>query len=229
MSNQKQTTLVVSAGSSFGQAIARVLSADGHQLILVHSGHRAFQVPVGVSGQIIKCDMTSSRDIEETIGGCSTGINNVVYSVSPPISFKKFKDEQWSDYEEHWQTQVKGLWHLLQALLKNNQPLKNVVVIGSAVTISKPIARLGAYTVAKYALVGLVKSLAVELAPTGIRINVVSPTATGTGLTKDWPNLLLAAGQTTSPEKAAAAVVALLNFQDKRTGENILVSGLQDS
>lgn len=223
MREEKTTTLIVGAASSFGVAIAQSLSAVGHQLILAHSGRTAYQMPDNVIGQVLKFDVTNGQAAAGALADSKSQINNVVYSVSAPIDFFKFKDEQWQEYEKHWQTQVRGLWNIAQSLLDLNHPLQNIVVIGSAVTLTnKPMARLGAYTTAKYALLGLVKSLAVELNPLGININMVSPGATGAGLSKNWPSLLLRLSRITSPEAVAVAVVSLLSNQNDRTGENIL-------
>lgn len=223
MNNPKSTTLIVGAACSFGETIARTLSGEGQQLILACSGRQPYQIPAGIKGLVLQFDVTDSRAIAQAFTGCALPINNVVYSVSAPVIFKRFKDETWPDYEEQWQMQVRGLWQIVQLLRAHNQPLKRVVAIGSAVTLAKPLARLSAYTTAKYALLGLIKSLAVELAPEGVRVNMVSPNATSTGLSKDWPSLLLRAGAMTNPETVALVVESLLRNEDNRTGENILV------
>lgn len=201
------TTLIIGASSSFGEPIARNLSAQGHTLILTDSG---------------KMDVTNEQSIEAIIGSCQP-VQNLVYSVGAPIEFTKFEDEQWPEYETHWQTQVKGLWQVVQSLLKHRHPLENIAVIGSAVTFDKPMPRLGAYTTAKYALLGLVKAMAVELAPRGIKVNMVSPGATGEGLSKDWPRLMLEAGDSANPSEVASVVASLLDEGNNRTGENIKI------
>lgn len=56
-----------------------------------------------------------------------------------------------------------------------------IVFVNSTLGL-KGIATLSAYTASKHALLGLARSLTIELAPHNIRVNSVSPTAVGTGL-----------------------------------------------
>ncbi|OGY90803.1 MAG: hypothetical protein A3H70_03660 [Candidatus Komeilibacteria bacterium RIFCSPLOWO2_02_FULL_48_11] len=218
--SKQNITLIAGAASSFGKVIIPVLFNKGHQLILTHSGREDYQLPEGVAGEVFKLDITDVAAITNVIGGFRSKINNLIYSVGSPIVFKKFEDEKWEDYEKHWQTQVKGLWHITRALIANNHPLKRVIAIGSAVTFTKPPARLGAYTTSKYALLGLIKSLAVELASRQIAVNMISPGATGAGLSKDWPRLMIEAGGSTDTRTVADTIALLLQEESGRTGEN---------
>ncbi len=219
--DQANTTLIVGAASSFGKVLAPILFEKGQRLILAHSGRADYQLPAGIADAVLKFDVTDSEAIASVIGGLQPQINNLVYSIGSPVAFKKFEDEQWEDYEKHWQTQVKGLWHVARALMATSHPLKRIIAIGSSATLANPPARLGAYITAKYALLGLVKSLAVELASRQIAVNMVSPGATGEGLSKDWPRLLIQAGGATETRAVAAKVALLLQEERGRTGENI--------
>jgi 3-oxoacyl-[acyl-carrier protein] reductase len=91
------------------------------------------------------------------------------------------------------------------------------------------------YITAKSALIGLTKSLAVELGPKGIRINMVTPSLLNTELTADIPEKikLVTAFQTplkrlALPEDVAGAISFLAsNKSDFCNGENIRVNGGQ--
>lgn len=216
-------TLIIGASSSFGKVIIPVLFDKGYQLVLTHSGRENYQLPAGGAGEVFKLDVTDIKAIADVIGALQPKINNLIYSVGSPVEFRKFEDENWEDYEKHWQIQVKGLWHVASALINNGHPLKRIIAIGSAATLAKPPARLGAYTTAKYALLGLIKSLAVELASRQIAVNMISPGATGDGLSKDWPRLMIQAGGSADTHEAAAAIVLLLQEESGRTGENIRI------
>jgi len=84
-------------------------------------------------------------------------------------------------------------------------------------------------------LVGLTKSLAVELAPKGVRVNLVTPSLVNTELTADIPEKmkLLTAVQTPLRRLALTSDVAgVISFlasekSDFITGENIRVNGGQ--
>ena len=96
----------------------------------------------------------------------------------------------------------------------------------------KPTA-MATYVTAKYALVGFSKCLAVELAPFGIQVNMVSPGFTETGLTSHIPESFKQsiAGQTplkrnTQCADTANAVLYLVSdLSSFVTGVNLPVCG----
>ncbi len=59
-----------------------------------------------------------------------------------------------------------------------------IVLMGSTAAV-KPLPTIGHYAAAKSGLVGLAKSLALELAADGVRVNVVHPGGTGTYMTEN--------------------------------------------
>lgn len=74
-----------------------------------------------------------------------------------------------------------GSWTVARAAIPHQleRPGASIVFIGS-VSAHKGIAATGHYVAAKHGVVGLMRTLAVELAPHGVRVNMVSPTATRT-------------------------------------------------
>ncbi|RJX31631.1 MAG: glucose 1-dehydrogenase [Desulfarculus sp.] len=98
--------------------------------------------------------------------------------------------------------------------------------------ISKP--GRAAYTASKHGLVGLTKTLALDLAPTGVLVNAVSPGFTLTELTRDSLSAeemaSLAAqvplGRLAQPEEMARVVLFLASRENTYiTGQNIVVDG----
>ena len=101
--------------------------------------------------------------------------------------------------------------------------------------VDSPESNLLPYIAAKGALRGFSKSLAYDLAPKGIRVNMVSPGMTDTEQISDVPERvrLVTAAKTplrrlATPEDVAKAVVFLCTDQsDFLCGENIRVNGGQ--
>ena len=80
----------------------------------------------------------------------------------------------------------RGLEHLpggLPAILQGGRG-GSIVFVGSTAAV-KPLPTIGHYAAAKYGLVGLMKSLALELAGDSIRVNAVHPGGTGTTMTQN--------------------------------------------
>lgn len=94
----------------------------------------------------------------------------------------------WEMSEEQWRTVVDinltGVWHTAKAALPSmmESDRGGSVVITASSTSIKARANLGAYVTAKHALTGLMRTMAVELAPHRIRVNTVNPTAVPTDM-----------------------------------------------
>lgn len=115
----------------------------------------------------------------------SGGVDSIVHAATPPLPDRPFRKTAWEVFEDHWQTTIHGAYSLVQNALISKAPasLRSVVFILSGVTLGMPPAGKSPYTTSKFALLGLAKSLAIELADKGIRVNCVSPGFTPTELT----------------------------------------------
>jgi SDR family mycofactocin-dependent oxidoreductase len=97
----------------------------------------------------------------------------------------------WQATEEQWRTMLDvvltGTWNscraAIPALLGGGRG-GAIVLMGSTAAV-KPLPTIGHYAAAKAGLVGLAKSLALELAGDGVRVNVVHPGGTGTYMTEN--------------------------------------------
>ncbi|XP_019518554.1 PREDICTED: dehydrogenase/reductase SDR family member 2, mitochondrial-like [Hipposideros armiger] len=112
---------------------------------------------------------------------------------------------------------------------------RGAVILVSSVTAYIPLVELGAYNVSKTALLGLTRTLALELAPKGIRVNCLVPGLIETDFSKvlhkdeaSWNKIkenhqLQRIGQPGD----CAGLVSFLCSPDASyiTGENIVVAG----
>ncbi|NMM18244.1 MAG: mycofactocin-coupled SDR family oxidoreductase [Cellulomonas sp.] len=97
----------------------------------------------------------------------------------------------WQATPEQWQTMIDvvltGTWNTcraaIPAILRTGRG-GSIVMVGSTAAV-KPLPTIGHYAAAKNGLVGLLKSLALELAAASIRVNAVHPGGTGTEMTQN--------------------------------------------
>jgi len=92
--------------------------------------------------------------------------------------------EQWSSVVD---TNLTGVWHTLKATVPAMIEAErggSIVVISSVAGL-KPLPAQAHYSASKHALVGLVGSAAIELAPHSIRVNAVHPWAVRTPMGAD--------------------------------------------
>lgn len=97
----------------------------------------------------------------------------------------------WEASEAQWQTMIDivltGTWNTCRAAIPailSGERGGSIVFVGSTAAV-KPLPTIGHYAAAKYGLVGLLKSLALELAADSVRVNAVHPGGTGTHMTEN--------------------------------------------
>ncbi len=122
------------------------------------------------------------------------------------------------------------LLNFLPDMIKNKSG--KIVVMLTSCTTNIPPKYLSSYVTSKYALLGLLKSIAQEYADKGIRINGISPTMIETKFLKDVPDLLVKQNAMNSPtgtNLVVQDVVPMIEFllSDKSnaiTGQNIAIT-----
>lgn len=82
-------------------------------------------------------------------------------------------------------TNVRGVFCGLQAAIRAMQQRGGSIVIVSSISGVTGFPGVSAYTASKHAVLGLLRSAAIEAAPRGIRINAVAPGFTSTRMTRD--------------------------------------------
>ena len=241
-----KTALVIGGTGGIGKATCIQLAKDGFNVIIHYNRNRTLAEEIKAEVEkhkqkaiIVSADILNDVDIKEMI---SKGIRafdkidvlaNCAATVIPNI---KFQDLVWADFLKQMEVNIKSTFTIIQAVLPEmiNNGYGKVINIGS-ISAEKPNADWSHYITAKSALIGLTKSLALELAPKGIRINMVTPSLINTELTADIPEKIkvLTAAQTPLRRLALAADVAgVISFlasekSDFLAGENIRVNGGQ--
>ena len=102
--------------------------------------------------------------------------------------------------EQTWQdmiaTNLTGVWHTAKASIPHMKAggRGGAIILTSSTAGLVPYLNLSHYTAAKHGVVGLMKSLALELAPDMIRVNTVNPTAVNTPMVTNQATYALFSG-----------------------------------
>jgi (+)-trans-carveol dehydrogenase len=95
--------------------------------------------------------------------------------------------------EQTWQDMIDidltGVWHAAKAAIPHLRAggRGGSIILTSSVAGLKALVNVGSYVVAKHGVVGLMRSLALELAPDMIRVNSVNPTSVNTDMIQNAP------------------------------------------
>jgi 2-deoxy-D-gluconate 3-dehydrogenase len=239
-----RVALVTGARHGIGEGIALALAGAGAAVAVTSRAAEAVE-PVatrirehGVEAAALALEMTDPDSIEaavaatvERLGRLDILVNNAAISAHGDSA--DFPVEEW---DRILATNLRGAFIACQAAAPRMQDGGG----GAIVNLSSPFARVGAvrraaYSASKAGLEQLTRSLAVEWAPLGIRVNAVAPTTVITESRREYfrdPAVLEArlaaipSGRLAEVDDVTAAILLLAGRGGAMiTGQTILVDG----
>lgn len=176
---------VVTGGSSgLGFASARQLAIEGARVLLfsrseerLREAKRKIESDAGVEVEYVVGDLRVRGDIERLFSRAEEmgGADILVYSTGGPRP-GGFFEMGWDDWEDAYRLLgSSAIWAArLAAEQMRRKGWGRIVFVGS-VTLVRPWPNLALSNVMRMPIAGLVKTLALELAPHGITVNAVLP------------------------------------------------------
>ena len=221
-----RTAFITGGSRGIGRAVVRRLAAEGCAVGINYLQARdqalALEAEIRAQGGhalAVQADVADRQAVGEAItrvevafGPISLLVNNA--GIAQQHQFQDIEEDFW---RRIFAVNVDGAFHTIQAVLPRMLHEK----AGCIVNISSIWGQRGAscetaYSATKAAVIGLTRSLAMELAPSGIRVNCVAPGVIRTDMTETLGEETLAslAEETPvrrlgTPEDVAAAVAFL--------------------
>jgi NAD(P)-dependent dehydrogenase (short-subunit alcohol dehydrogenase family) len=244
---ENRVVIVTGAARGLGRAIARGCAAAGAKVVVADreaAENEAVAAEIIASGRValaFGADVSRRADLEALcsaavarFGRIDGLVNNAGVNFVKP--FLEVSEEEWDRVLD---VDLKGAFFLTQFVARQmvaQQPSGGAIVQIASVHTLAAVAGAAPYDAAKHGMVGFTKAAAVELAPHGVRVNVLSP---GLCRTTIWNDLIAAApseqacldywksqipGQRLiEPEEIADATVFLLSAASRSiTGANIM-------
>lgn len=218
-----KTAIITGASRGIGRGVAERLAREGYNVCINYRerGDLAAELceklrAQGLSAMTFQADVSDRAavnamvdKVHEVFGPVTSLVNNA--GIAGYSLFQDITDEEWKKY---FSVNLDGAFHTIQAVLPDMLHAHN----GSIVNISSIWGLRGAscevtYSCTKGALIALTRSLAMELAPSQIRVNCVAPGVINTDMVKvlapETVSDLISStpiGRLGTPEDIAAAV-----------------------
>ncbi|KAJ5345585.1 hypothetical protein N7452_003589 [Penicillium brevicompactum] len=173
-----QCVLITGAASGIGLATFKQLSSSNARVALCDINiDQLISLDLGPRHHAYKLDVTSPTGTAETVESIirDFGQINHVFNcagVNPTEhALTDTTDEYWSKIVD---TNVKGTYLMTRTVIPHLKRGSSIVNV-SSIAGSRAMAGWAIYNASKFGVVGFSKSMALELGPKGVRVNVVAP------------------------------------------------------
>ncbi|ACC41419.1 MULTISPECIES: SDR family oxidoreductase [Mycobacterium ulcerans group] len=229
-----KVALVSGGARGMGASHVRALVAEGAHVVLgdiLDDEGRAVAAELGDAARYVHLDVTQP---EQWTAAVDTAVNefgglHVLVNNAGILNIGTIEDYALSEWQRILDINVTGVFLGIRAAVK---PMKeagrgSIINISSIEGLAGTIASHG-YTVSKFAVRGLTKSTALELGPSGIRVNSIHPGLVKTPMTEWVPEDLFqtALGRAAEPMEVSNLVVYLASDESSySTGAEFVVDG----
>ncbi|MEN8658951.1 SDR family oxidoreductase [Marivita sp.] len=186
-----KTAIVTGAASGFGAGIARKFAAEGATVMVVDLNSDAAQaIASEINGHAHNADVSNGdqmADMIETairaLGHVDIMVNNAGVTHLPG----QLEDITEEDFDRVFAVNCKSVYLSARSLVPHfkHRGSGNILNIASTAGVS-PRPRLNWYNASKGWMITATRTMAVELAPDGIRVNALNPVAGETPLLKSF-------------------------------------------
>ena len=238
---REKIAIVTGSGRNIGESIVKAFADEGARVAVVDldkgRGERvAAEINAAHRDQALQviCDVSSAQDVEKMVqavvqkwGGVDILVNNAAWTDRKNIL--DLTEEEW---DKVMAISLKSVFlctkFAARIMVEQKRKGRIVNIASTSGHTGRPDAT--AYTAAKAGVLNLTRSLAVQLAPHGIRVNSVTPNRIGSPVGEDVvpenrfvKNLV---GRRGTPKDIAAAVLFFCSEEsDFITAADLLVDG----
>lgn len=217
-----RVALVTGAGSGIGRCAALLFAAEGAAVGVLDldaaEAARTADAVTAAGGRAVACAADVCDDdavhaavdhVVTSFGRLDALYNNAGVSMAGTVL--DTPDDLW---DRCWAVNVMGTVRCTRAAVPALRAAGGGAIVNTAsVAAQVGVRELAAYTAAKGAVIALTRSMAVDLAPSGIRVNAVAP---GTVVTPMSEPLLVARG---AGDRAAGLAATVIKYPIGRLGE----------
>jgi meso-butanediol dehydrogenase / (S,S)-butanediol dehydrogenase / diacetyl reductase len=215
--------IVTGGASGLGEAISHRLAGDGASVVVADADEAGAQtvadaiVSLGHNAVAVRCDVTRRDEVDGMVAEAARlgriGVLVLSAAVESLVPVVDLTDDEWQRVLD---VNLKGPFLCMRAAIPHMVEAGGGSVIALGSTLGLIVAPgHPAYCASKGALVNLCKQAAIEHAPDGVRVNMVAPSATDTGLFMKF------SAQAPDPDALRAQVASNVPMRRLGTGDEV--------
>ena len=237
-----KTAIITGGGSGFGASMADLFAKNGAKVIVADiDADSAREVAEGTGGYALEVDVSNAKSVEQMkidIFKEHEKIDIVVNNAGTTHLPAPMETIEENEFDRVFNVNCKSVYLTAKHFVPHFKENKSGVILNIASTAGvSPRPNLNWYNSSKGWMILASKTMAVELAPFGIRVNVINPVAGETPLLKsflgeDTPEMrgkflsTIPLGRFSMPEDIASAALFLCSDSASMiTGANLEVDG----
>ncbi|KFB09350.1 SDR family oxidoreductase [Nitratireductor basaltis] len=190
---EQKVAIVTGAGQGIGAAIARAFAAEGANVVVAELNAVTGQaVADEIGGIFVETDVTKQVHVDAVVAATTEAFGRIDILVNNAGAnvFHRPHEMPRTEWARCMALDLEACWAMSEAVLSPMRRQGGGSIINIASTHGfKIIPATFPYPVAKHGLIGLTRSLGIEYAAEGLRVNAIAPGYIDTEIARDyWAN-----------------------------------------
>ncbi len=218
-----KVAIITGGAGGIGQAAARQFTAEGARVVLVDLDEAALQSAVQSIGEdkasYVVADVTQADQAQSYVNAAIDrwgGIDILLANAGIEGRLSPIPDYPIDVFDQVMAVNVRGVWLGLKYVIPvmRDRGGGSIVITSSTAGIGGS-AGISAYVTSKHAVIGLIRTAALECAPLGIRVNTVNPAPIETRMMRSLEEMRVAAADSSevTVQQTKQATVARIPLQ----------------
>jgi len=167
--------VVTGAAAGVGRSTVELLAGEGARVV---------GLDLNPSDDVLACDVSEETSVRSAVAAAAERLGgiDIVVNVAGIDQFRKFEDLDFATWQRHLGVNLTGPMLVSHAALPHLRESKGNIVTIASIAGLRAQPYQAAYCASKGGVILLMKSLALELAADGIRVNTVCPGGVQTDL-----------------------------------------------
>lgn len=176
-----KVTIITGAASGIGAAAARLFAAEGSRLMLADVKHEPLAaLAAGIGGDVAICptDVTDEAAVKALVDQTMARFGRIdaaLLNAGIAGQLSPIADYPAEMFDRVMAVNVRGVWLGLKYIMPAMGDAGGSIVITSSTSGIRATLHMSAYTASKHAVIGLMRSAALEGSDRKIRVNTVNP------------------------------------------------------